>query len=796
MSLRMKLQLPIVLLIILMCAAIGSISYLESASSLREALVGNMRGQAQALARAIGIVARDAVDDIGRIAQNSDINAFYGSARSQAESAAMSEALQVILDGQPNFFRISLLDISGVTLASSSQAAIGQNFSDRDYFKAAMQGERYISQPFISRVNQGKAVLAVSAPVRRSGRTVGVAYCIVPLDAMETNMVNPISLGTTGYAFVLGANGLIAIHREKEWVGNSDLKSAPYYKEMAGSEAMEGIKEFTGNKGSRVFNYYAREKFSRLTAVIQADYDDVFSDLDELRNEVLLLSLSSILGGALLLFFLLRPILRDINAGTRFAGRIASGDLSGALDIRRNDELGRLAEALRAVPVILKQITDEYLKLERGIENGALNREGEVALFSGDFAELVRGTNSILLRFRMLLEHIPTPIAVLNKEGLAEYLNAAARELAGDDYAGKSCRQLFAREDEGGEKDALLLATRGLRPARGETSAHPRGKALEISYAAIPMLNKNGELSSILLLLNDLTEIKATQNNIMRLAGSAADIARRVAASSEELSAQVEEVSRGAETQRARVESTASAMTEMNATVLEVAKNAGQAAEEGEITKGKARDGASLVQQVAEAMEKLNSVASALQSNMRDLDKQAENIGGVMNVISDIADQTNLLALNAAIEAARAGEAGRGFAVVADEVRKLAEKTMSATREVGDNITGIQQATRSNSTEVNSAAVAIAEVSRLAEAAGLSLTEIVSLASSSSDVVSSIATAAEEQSATSEEINRALEEISGIVARTGEGMVQAAGAVRELSRMAQELDETMAGLKA
>ena len=167
-----------------------------------------------------------------------------------------------------------------------------------------------------------------------------------------------------------------------------------------------------------------------------------------------------------------------------------------------------------------------------------------------------------------------------------------------------------------------------------------------------------------------------------------------------------------------------------------------------------------------------------------------------MNVISDIADQTNLLALNAAIEAARAGESGRGFAVVADEVRKLAEKTMSATREVGDNITGIQQATRSNSTEVNSAAVAIAEVSRLAEAAGLSLTEIVSLASSSSDVVSSIATAAEEQSATSEEINRALEEISGIVARTGEGMVQAAGAVRELSRMAQELDETMAGLKA
>ncbi|MDR2694865.1 MAG: methyl-accepting chemotaxis protein, partial [Deltaproteobacteria bacterium] len=174
---------------------------------------------------------------------------------------------------------------------------------------------------------------------------------------------------------------------------------------------------------------------------------------------------------------------------------------------------------------------------------------------------------------------------------------------------------------------------------------------------------------------------------------------------------------------------------------------------------------------------------------------QAESIGGVMNVISDIADQTNLLALNAAIEAARAGEAGRGFAVVADEVRKLAEKTMSATQEVGANISAIQQSARTNIGEVSEAVKAVTEATDLANTSGQALEEIVSLASANSAVVTSIATAAEEQSATSEEINRAIEAVSLIVRDTADGMAQASAAVQELSRMAQELNTVMTELR-
>ena len=205
-------------------------------------------------------------------------------------------------------------------------------------------------------------------------------------------------------------------------------------------------------------------------------------------------------------------------------------------------------------------------------------------------------------------------------------------------------------------------------------------------------------------------------------------------------------------------------MTEMNATVLEVARSAGEASEQSDKTREKADDGAKLVNQVVNSINMVNQVAVTLQNNMQELGSQAESIGGVMNVISDIADQTNLLALNAAIEAARAGEAGRGFAVVADEVRKLAEKTMSATHEVGSGIKAIQQSTRVNIDEVGSAVTSITEATGLANSSGRALGEIVALAPANSAVVASTATAAEEQSAKSEEINRAIGETHTIIA--------------------------------
>ena len=237
-------------------------------------------------------------------------------------------------------------------------------------------------------------------------------------------------------------------------------------------------------------------------------------------------------------------------------------------------------------------------------------------------------------------------------------------------------------------------------------------------------------------------------------------------------------------------------MEEMNAAVLEVARNAGEASEQANETRQKAEHGVNMVNRVIEAIRTVNTVASELEGDMQELGSQAEAIGGVMNVISDIADQTNLLALNAAIEAARAGEAGRGFAVVADEVRKLAEKTMSATTEVGSSIQGIQQSTTSNIARVAAAGKSVNEATELAGTSGTALQEILDLVARNSALIAGIATAAEEQSATSEEINNSVEEVNRIAGETASGMIESASAVQELSNMAQQLRTLLDRLRA
>jgi methyl-accepting chemotaxis protein len=277
---------------------------------------------------------------------------------------------------------------------------------------------------------------------------------------------------------------------------------------------------------------------------------------------------------------------------------------------------------------------------------------------------------------------------------------------------------------------------------------------------------------------------RAKAEGMLQAANQLEGVVEIVTSASEELSAQVEESSRGAENQSQRVGETATAMEEMNATVLEVARNASQAAETSDRAKNKAEEGSQIVSRVVDGIGQVQKNSLALKDDMTKLGQQAEGIGQIMNVISDIADQTNLLALNAAIEAARAGEAGRGFAVVADEVRKLAEKTMAATKEVGDAISGIQQGTRSNVHNVEGAVQVIAEATELAAKSGEALREIVSLVDLSSDQVRSIATASEQQSAASEEINRSIEDISRISSETSEGMRQSAIAVEELANQA------------
>jgi len=345
------------------------------------------------------------------------------------------------------------------------------------------------------------------------------------------------------------------------------------------------------------------------------------------------------------------------------------------------------------------------------------------------------------------------------------------------------CGDHFKSEDCLNGRCACDTAFASHKEESSSTKARPLpGVELDIEYKAIPF----GQ-DAVFEFIIDHSEIMKVQRKVAEIAVGAAQVAVNVASASEELSAQIDESSRGSEQQSRRVSETATAMEEMNATVLEVAKNASQAAHTAIEAKHKAEDGASIVKQVVRGISQVQAEALNMKTDMTDLGRQAQGIGQIMSVISDIADQTNLLALNAAIEAARAGEAGRGFAVVADEVRKLAEKTMSATKQVGDAIRGIQDGTQKNVVNVDNAVRKIDEATSLAGKSGEALGEIVSLVELTTDQVNSIATASEQQSAASEQISRSIEDVNRISSETADAMRQSALAVGELSDQALAL---------
>ncbi len=272
-------------------------------------------------------------------------------------------------------------------------------------------------------------------------------------------------------------------------------------------------------------------------------------------------------------------------------------------------------------------------------------------------------------------------------------------------------------------------------------------------------------------------------------------IVERVSSASEKISAQSEVILQGTQVQSGRISETATAMEEMNATVLEVARNSSQATAVSQEAKEQAEKGSEVVGNSIEAMRTTQRQAEDLRENMALLGQKADAIGSVMNVINDIADQTNLLALNAAIEAARAGDAGRGFAVVADEVRKLAEKTMNATKEVGESIHAIQDAANNNIQSTKAAVEDLGKAVELANESGNVLRAIVERVDNSAQQIQSIATATEEQSATSEQINRAIEEIDRITAETSAGVNESTAALRDLSEQTNSLKRLIGELK-
>jgi len=282
--------------------------------------------------------------------------------------------------------------------------------------------------------------------------------------------------------------------------------------------------------------------------------------------------------------------------------------------------------------------------------------------------------------------------------------------------------------------------------------------------------------------------VTSIRETLLQVSESAA----AVASASAEISSGTEQMAAGAQEQTSQTEEVASAVGQMTKTIVENSRSAAQASETATKARGAAEQGGRVVEETVEGIKTIASVVRQSAAAIQDLGKSSNQIGEIIGVIDDIADQTNLLALNAAIEAARAGEHGRGFAVVADEVRKLAEQTTKATKEIAEMIKKIQVDTKGAVQSMEDARKQADDGIVLADRAGVSLREIVHTSQQLTAMVEQIAAASEEQSNAGEQISKNVEAIATVTQQTASGTQQIARAAEDLNRLTETLERLVA----
>nr|WP_122770493.1 methyl-accepting chemotaxis protein [Pseudomonas viridiflava] len=289
-------------------------------------------------------------------------------------------------------------------------------------------------------------------------------------------------------------------------------------------------------------------------------------------------------------------------------------------------------------------------------------------------------------------------------------------------------------------------------------------------------------------------ELGVLQQGIQRMGATLRDLisgirdgVTQIASAAEELSAVTEQTSAGVNSQKIETDQVATAMHEMSATVHEVARNAEQASVAAADADKEARAGDKVVGEAIGQIERLAAEVVRSSDAMTVLEQESDKIGKVMDVIKAVAEQTNLLALNAAIEAARAGEAGRGFAVVADEVRGLAQRTQQSTEEIESLVAGLQNGTRQVSEIMLGSRTLTDSSVELTRKAGVSLESITRTVSNIQAMNQQIAAAAEQQSSVADEISRSIVNVRDVSEQTAEASEETAASSVELARLGGQL---------
>ncbi len=625
----------------------------------------------------------------------------------------------------------------------------------------------------------GRPAAFVAAPVYNHTNDVeGVAILRIPRGDISTIMKLRSGMGETGESFLVGPDGKMrsdsfrapdthSVQASFAHPETGKIATDPFQKAIAGKSGTELATDF---RNVEVLTAFAplpvgNENWALL---VEMDRDEAFAAVSRLTQVALILGLvTAVLVVLASMWFLKRELTQPFSSLQVFLEEITRGNFAAELHGRFKAELGQLRRGLL-------QMVGE-LKNKLGFSEG-------------------------------ILRAMTTPCLVADPENRLSFVNQPLLDLLEldgeyDHYLGMDVAEFFYGEKGGqGITRNCFKERRTFRDIEIQGQGR-RGTEYFIRLDAAPLYDLDSNPIGAFALFTDLTAIKRQeaeircQNDKMKTVAEEADqISRHVFSSAEELSRKVDMVQSGARLQTERIIETSMSMDEMSNSLISIAQSASTTAENAGAAMEKAHEGSRVVEQSIQALEKVFTLSSDLKTNIHMLGDNARAIGDIINVINEIADQTNLLALNAAIEAARAGEAGRGFAVVADEVRKLAEKTVGATQQVSDSIGNIQKMAYLNVANTETAFQAIQDANELVVKSGETLKLIVSFSQEAAEEVQQIAASTEEQTATHELISAAVAEVKQVAEDTVEGMETSSLAIGDLTQQAEELKNLIMGM--
>ncbi len=515
----------------------------------------------------------------------------------------------------------------------------------------------------------------------------------------------------------------------------------------------------------------------------------------------------------------LNNVIDILNALLQEAGVLINAIGVGNLEVRGNinkfqgawrELVGSLNDIMQQVEAPIKDIVDILKRVAVNDYTVKVTKN-----YQGIWDELKKSTNETMSRLELVLEIVKN-ISVGKLDKLAE-LKAVGKRSAADELVPSFIKLMEALELMA--EDVRMLtnsAIEGNLEVRADASKH-YGIYKEIVSgfnetldAIIAPIEEAGRVLNTMA-TGDLTakvtgnykgDHKKLQDSINTLVDAFSDLIARILNSVETTASAAIQISSTADTmatssqeQSAQTEEVASAIEEMARTITENANNAQRTAEMARQNRDVAKEGGEIVEHTVSKMSDIAKVVKESADNIEKLGESSKQIGEIISVIDDIADQTNLLALNAAIEAARAGEQGRGFAVVADEVRKLAERTTEATKQIADMIKGIQRDTENAVRMMQNGNAEVTNGIQLADKAGAALKAIVDSSTHLLDMISQIATASEEQAATGEQITKNVAMISEVAQDTSRRITEIAHSADDLSRLTDELRGLVAQFK-